>query len=88
MLESNPSADKVTEVRGPYFCVRPFTFGPHTLVYNALNSGGLGAGPQDKMLKFLIMDQILPCYESIQRMIVLSQRCLPLTKGKDDTLLF
>ena len=53
MLESNPSAEKATEVWRPYFHVRPFPYlPPHTLVDNALNStGGMGAGPHYNLVK-------------------------------------
>ena len=46
MLGSNPSAERVTEAWGPYpMCGPDLHPGSHALVLNAINPGGLGAGP-------------------------------------------
>ena len=44
-LESKPERREGDRSMRPYFYVRPFPYFPYTLVYNALNSGGMGAAP-------------------------------------------
>ena len=54
-LGSDPSAGRMTEVWGPCWKVRPFYFyWSHTLVFNALNPGGFGGWPPNKMIQILI----------------------------------
>jgi len=45
LLGSNPSAEAGDVGMGPYFIVRPFLLFLYAYVGNALNPGGLGAGP-------------------------------------------
>jgi len=53
LLGSNPSAEAGDVGMGPYFIVRPFFLALYAYVGNALNPGGLGAGPHLNKSAFL-----------------------------------
>ena len=59
MLESKPERREGDRSMRAVFSCAAFYFFSHTLVYNALNSGGLGAGPHYNLVKNPFIFQIV-----------------------------